>query len=287
MVIVVIEKVIIIGAPRSGTNILRDSLTNFDNVATWPCDEINYIWRHKNCFYKSDEFPVELATEPVRRYVQSQFNWVARRFSPKYVVEKTCANSLRVPFVNEIVPDSRFILIYRDGLDVVGSAMDRWTSGLEIAYLFKKLRFVPLFDIPVYAARYGWSHMFRVLSSESRLAVWGPRWRDMESVLRKRPLDEVVAIQWQRCLEESYSSLCKMPSDRWISVKYEKLTADPICEMRKILNFLGIDADDDALVRATRDVRSSSVGKGREALSPETVSRLQLLIGETLQKFGY
>ena len=36
--------VIIIGAPRSGTNMLRDILTNFEGIETWPCDEINYIW---------------------------------------------------------------------------------------------------------------------------------------------------------------------------------------------------------------------------------------------------
>jgi len=34
--------IIIVGAPRSGTNMLRDVLTSFDGVCTWPCDEINY-----------------------------------------------------------------------------------------------------------------------------------------------------------------------------------------------------------------------------------------------------
>ena len=35
--------VIIIGAPRSGTNILRDTLTSLSNVGTWGCDEIPYL----------------------------------------------------------------------------------------------------------------------------------------------------------------------------------------------------------------------------------------------------
>ena len=29
-----------------GHNMLRDVLTKLPGVATWPCDEINYIWRH-------------------------------------------------------------------------------------------------------------------------------------------------------------------------------------------------------------------------------------------------
>ena len=33
--------VVIIGAPRSGTNMLRDVLVGVGGYATWPCDEIN------------------------------------------------------------------------------------------------------------------------------------------------------------------------------------------------------------------------------------------------------
>ncbi len=65
--------VIIIGAPRSGTNMLRDVLTSFEKIGTWPCDEINYIWRHGNVRYPSDEIPRERATEPVKNYIRQHF----------------------------------------------------------------------------------------------------------------------------------------------------------------------------------------------------------------------
>ena len=39
-----INPIIIIGAPRSGTNILRDTISSFNEVGTWDCDEIPYIW---------------------------------------------------------------------------------------------------------------------------------------------------------------------------------------------------------------------------------------------------
>src|SRR5699024_12209800 len=117
--------VVIIGAPRSGTNMLRDVLCSLDHVATWPCDEINYIWRHGNLRYPSDELPPKRATVPVRRYIRRQFDWVMRRYGVRYVVEKTCANSLRVPFVDAVVPEAKYVFIRRDGLDAVGSAMGR------------------------------------------------------------------------------------------------------------------------------------------------------------------
>ncbi len=148
------QTVVVIGAPRSGTNMLRDILTQFDGVATWPCDEINYIWRHGNIRCQTDCFEPHMARDSVRRYIREQFDWVAERYDARTVVEKTCANSLRVPFVDAVVPEARFVFIRRNGLDAVGSAMARWKAALDIPYLARKARFVPVIDIPWYAGRY-------------------------------------------------------------------------------------------------------------------------------------
>ena len=64
------------------------------------------------------------------------------------MVEKTCANSLRISFVNEVVPEAKYIFIYRDGIDSTGSAKLRWTAELDIHYILKKVRFVPMMDLP-------------------------------------------------------------------------------------------------------------------------------------------
>ncbi len=63
---------------------------------------------------------------------------MARRDDADVVVEKTCANSLRVPFVDRVVPEARYVFIRRDGLDAVGSAMARWKAPLDIPYLARK-----------------------------------------------------------------------------------------------------------------------------------------------------
>ena len=38
------------------------------------------------------------------------------------MVEKTCANTLRLPFVDKVLPEARYLHIVRDGVDVVASA---------------------------------------------------------------------------------------------------------------------------------------------------------------------
>ena len=122
------KDVIIIGAPRSGTNMLRDVLTSLEGIETWPCDEINYIWRHGNVGYPSDEIPAEMATRKVQSYIRKKFDSIADKTHAEIIVEKTCANSLRVPFVDRLLPDAKYIFIYRDGVDATGSDR-RFTMG--------------------------------------------------------------------------------------------------------------------------------------------------------------
>src|SRR5262245_2527282 len=103
------QPVIIIGAGRSGTNMVRDLLTALPSCATWPCDEINYIWRYGNATFPTDELTAEHARPEVVRYIRRQFGHLARTTSAKWIVEKTCANSLRVDFVRAVVPEAKFI----------------------------------------------------------------------------------------------------------------------------------------------------------------------------------
>ena len=281
------KPLVIIGAPRSGTNMLRDILTQFDGVATWPCDEINYIWRHGNLRYPSDELPASLATESVQRYIRRQFEWVARRYDASIVVEKTTANSLRVPFVDSVVPDARYVFIRRDGLDAVGSAIKRWKAPLDIPYLAQKARFVPPADLPYYAIRYLGSHVYRLMSREKRVAFWGPRLARMDELLANHPLDEICALQWQRCVEQSVEAFDHMDPSRWIEVVYESFVTHPDEQLRRILTFAGIEASADQVAAAVAGVRADSVGKGRASLSDEAAERLRDLVGPMLKRLGY
>ncbi|GHC35079.1 sulfotransferase family protein [Aidingimonas halophila] len=280
-------KTIIIGAPRSGTNMLRDVLCEFEGVATWPCDEINYIWRHGNVRYPSDEIPAELATPEVQSYIRKRFDWVAGHYRAHTVVEKTCANSLRVPFVDRVVPEAKYIFIYRDGLDATGSAKLRWKAKLDIPYLLEKVRFVPLTDLPYYGINYLWSHVHRLFSHENRLAFWGPALDDMSAILEQHTLNEVCALQWQRCVEKAEAAFGEMADDRVVRVCYEDFVQAPERELTRVLDFLGIQVPEDEVKAAVAGVSSRSVGKGRASLGDDETASLESLVGETLKHYGY
>jgi hypothetical protein len=281
------QPVIIVGAPRSGTNMLRDVLTSFDGVSTWPCDEINYIWRHGNVRYPSDEIPAERANPAIQSYIRQRFSDIRGKYSADMIIEKTCANSLRVPFVDAVVPDAKYIFIYRDGIDTTGSAKERWTAELDIPYILEKVQFVPKIDLPYYGLRYFWARIHRLISREKRLAFWGPTLDNMQSILQNHTLNEVCALQWQRCVEKAEEAFSRMPSEKVFRVRYEDFVSYPEQELTRVLQFMDKDVAPEHVANAVKGVSPRSLGKGRKALGEQEVANLEALVGETLKRYDY
>ena len=277
--------VVIVGAPRSGTNMLRDVLTSIPGVTTWPCDEINLIWRHGNRSEPSDELEPDMARPEVRRYIRRRFEQI-RRHSGPIVVEKTCANSLRVGFVRAVLPSAKYILITRDGLDAAASAMQRWHAAFDLSYTAAKARFVPISDVPFYGARFLAHHVRRTATARTGQVStwWGPRPAGYRDLMARHPLDELCALQWQRCVERARVDLVGLPPDQLHHVRYEDFVADPGAHVDELTSFLGLSGVTPSGLDA---VRATSVGKGRAALGAETITRLEALVGGTLKELGY
>jgi hypothetical protein len=270
---------VIIGAGRSGTNMLRDVLCRMPGFGTWPCDEINYIWRHGNRAHPDDEFPAEFARPKVQDFLRRAFAACARREGVDTVVEKTCANTLRVGFVAAALPESaRFLHLVRDGQDVVASAGKRWTAPLDIPYLLRKARFVPPLDLPYYAFRYLGARMHRLVDREGKVSFWGPRYRGMDEDLRTRSLVEVCGLQWRRSVERALEDLEKLGPGRVLHLRYERFVASPGAELARIGRFLGEDWGEEAVAAAVAPVSRGSVGKGGRELDAEQQAVVQEVV---------
>ena len=280
------QPVIIVGAARSGTNMLRDLLTTLDGVETWPCDEINYIWRHGNASLRHDALPPEAATASVQRFIRRQFASQARTGSCRWLIEKTCANSLRVGFVDKVVPEAKYVQIVRDGRDVVASALKRWVAPLDVGYIAKKIRYVPPGDLAYYGTRYLGDRLYKLFSSETRLRAWGPRYETMMDDLRSRPLDEVCARQWALSVERADSVLSTL-GDRVIRIRYEDFVASPKKPFRELVEFLGVPASEAQIDSAVSGVFSESSGGWKRKLAEEQIARLEAVMAPQLEQLGY
>jgi len=281
--------IIIIGAARSGTNMLRDIMCAQPGYATWPCDEINYIWRYGNTRYPYDEFSPDMASPVVKKYIRKQFRWVERKYGVAHVVEKTCANSLRVDYVKEIFPHALFINIIRDGRDAASSALKRWKAPLDIPYLLKKARFVPFKDLFYYAGRYVGTHIHRLLfSSDKSLSIWGPKFAGFEKLVQDLSLLEVCAVQWLKSVELSTAALSAHPQPgNRLCVKYEDFVSAPATKMKEIYEYFNLSFDEAVLEESCRNVRTASVGKYKQDLDAGQQETLENLLQHKLKELGY
>ncbi len=273
------KKVVIIGAPRSGTNMLRDALCALPGVATWPCDEINYLWRVGNVDFPTDELPSSLVTLKAKNRIGKAFDWVAKKYGADVVVEKTCANSLRIPFVERVLDDPLYVYIVRDGVDASVSAAERWTGEIDYRYLLKKMRFVPRADLPRYATRFVRARMARGSSSDRRVATWGPKFEGLEAVAGVETTLQLAARQWKACVDAADRDFAQIDERRIATLKYEEFVARPAAHLQVLANWIGATGTDVDIANAVRGVTTASVGRGRAALSRQQLESVEAIVG--------
>lgn len=286
--------VIIVGAPRSGTNILRDVLTSVPGYETWPCDEINLVWKHHNRAVPHDELTPDDARPEVTRYLRRTFERLERRTSAHTVVEKTCATSLRVGFVAAAFPDARFVFIKRDGLDAAASTIQRWDAPFDARYVANKLRYAPKSDLPFYAGQFiakrrasrrAAQTAGRATGTRHVESWWGPKPHDHLALRQHHSLDELAVLQWKRCVDATLRDLEDVPVGQVHEIAYETFVHDPAATMSDLMAFLG--SPQTAAGEMLRTVTPTSIGKGRATFDQDSTQRLTALASDTLNRLGY
>lgn len=273
-----INPVFIIGAARSGTNILRDSLCKVPQFTTWPCDEINLIFRHGNLNSKTDEFQAFHAGTTIKKFIKNEFELLSKKFPDSTIVEKTCANSLRVPFLLEIFPHAKFIFLIRNGYDVVASAKLRWTSKIEPKYLVKKIRFVPIADFPYHIVNFLKNRLFQFFSKEKRVAIWGPIYNGMKEDVITKTLDEVCALQWRNTVVKAFEDLNKLAPKDTLFISYECMCANPSKTFSRVFEFLNTKIDNSILTEIKNEIRFKFPGNGKSKINSDVHIEVSAII---------
>ena len=279
-----LKPLIIVGAPRSGTNALRDTICSLSHFSTWPCDEINYIWRYGNSDYPTDCIPVDNITPSISEYIRGEFLKRLARFSqedmPHILVEKTCANCLRLPFVSSLFPDAKYIYIQRDPYDVVASSLKRWTAKLDIPYLLKKARYVPKSELSKYFFKYIKSRFHLYSSSFKSLKTWGPRFPGIDKVRQDSSLEYLCAYQWSFCCLYAKEFLAR-PDISYVSTTYESFSRNPSAVLNSVLNQLGYTVNLSSVEEVCNKIHSRSIGNGLLSLSQYQIDEINSAIQQS------
>ncbi len=185
--------IVIIGAARSGTKMLRDALAAATGAGKVPYD-VGFVWRHGNEDCPHDALTADMISPRSRRFIRRFIDRYARG-TPPAVIEKTVGNALRVEAVASVLPDARFIHLVRDGVDVAESLRRQWIASADFGYLVRKLRHFPVRLAPRYATGYVWSAVRRRIHPSGRVGTWGPRYPGIDKDLHEHDLLQHAHVQ--------------------------------------------------------------------------------------------
>ncbi|MBB2890188.1 sulfotransferase family protein [Flexivirga oryzae] len=275
------RRIILIGAARSGTKIIRDSLANATDIGSVPYD-INFVWRYGNESMPDDTLSDVTASVATRRFITK---YVDRYANNGVVLEKTVSNSLRIPFVQQIFPDATFIHLIRDGIDAIGSTRSQWLAPTDKAYMLRKLRHFPPRLLPSYGRKFAMGLLARQ-NREAPRATWGVRYAGIDEDLKRDGLLVACAQQWRYSVESALTALDNLDL-KVINVRYEELVAHPGTVLGNLAKDLDLSAHPSVLGGVESRVTDENVGKGSRQLSREELIAIGPIVDPTLERLGY
>jgi hypothetical protein len=221
--------VFIVAAPRSGSTLLFETLAVSRHLCTIGGEGHMLVEGMPELQpgapgVESNRLVAEHATPDAAQRIRAQILANLRDASGRPVpadsalrfLEKTPKNALRIPFFNAVFPDARFIFLWRDPQENLGSIIDAWGSGR-----WKTYNGLPGFDGP-------WSLLLP------------PGWKSLNG----KPMEEIAAAQWDAANRTVLDDLAALPANRWTAVHYADLIAHPARTVSRLCAFLGFEPDD-------------------------------------------
>lgn len=284
------QPLIIVAAPHSGGELLGDLLTQLPDVAMWSTEVSNSVWRYSQAALNHDELTVESASDDVCRYLQGHFARRAKASGAKFLVDVTPANSLRVDFVQRVLPTARFLFVVRDGRDIIEETPLRPTPT-------RRSRFgqTPTSDLPHYFFDSMKTKLANLVPRKRSPIPNGPQFRGMTAYVRRFGYLAAVAKQWAVCVSKAAQAFEEMTDEglsQWgddvvLPLQYEAFVEEPIDELWDVCDFIGYDVEEGTLESICAHVSTDSVGRWKSSDTCNQLDGVAEILNPLLAEFGY
>jgi hypothetical protein len=215
-------------------------------------NERGQIWGND---YRNPNVPTELCAEDIMdvdrqriRNILSFFQW----WHSSTVVIKQVQASLKLDVIIEIFPNSRLVVLFRDGRATVESLIrTTMADSKRQQYLF---------------GQYGRPKDFR----DWHTAGW---------------LEKMCHL-WRAYVNHIQEAMARLPDHRYVQVRYEALCKDPRAEIRRIDTHLRLDPSERNWAYIPSEWANQN-WKFRENLSPTEQAAIEQRLGDLLIELGY
>lgn len=278
------EPILIVGCPRSGTTMLGNLLAKHPDVAYW--EEPRTVWSRGNAWQSDDRLLAEHLNPAIAGHIDRRFHRFQKQSGKSRFAEKTPSNTLRLPFIHALYPDSRIIHIVRDGRAVVNSMLKMLATPPRRGRILARLRETHWRDLPALLPLAG-RELTRLRSADRRRSFWGPRPPGWEQWL-DLPAPLMLTRQWGAMVKTARSDLQLFPEDQRLEVRYEDLLADPIRWLDEIRQLTDLPPTSEAFgAAAVASISKNPAQRWRQQLDPETVHVIEEEAGGILAQLGY
>ena len=153
--------------------------------------------------------------------------------------------------------------IKRNPYDVVYSAINRWRSTVNLSYVLRKARYIPISNIPYYAFRFFIHRLNGAFDSSKALPTWGPRFKSIDHFRKILSLEELCALQWGHCCNSAEKSLNLLKAQGVLvyEMNYEDFVVNPYSIIVDCMSFFDFKYDKSILKESVSNINDFSIGK--------------------------
>ena len=269
------DPVFLVGCSRSGTTVSYETLAAAPQFIKFGY-ELPQFWDSLygplNNGWQSEAATADDA-HPAHRHAAMRHFYA--RLGPGLVLDKTCINVMRVPYLLKLFPQARFVFIHRDGRDNISSLIDGWRFDGH----FRMDLYLDPPPEPVAiegGAFTDWSFFYP------------PGWRDWN----RATLAEVCAHQWLSANRLALQARRLVPARQWIQLRYEDIFERPLEMFRTAFDRLDVPFTD-ALRQRCANLQPTSIVKGQprkqkwKEQNPQEVERILPMIRAMQAELGY
>ena len=276
--------IFLLGNVRSGTTMIQDLFGLHPEVVTW--FEPRTIWMYADPGRPHDRFDASDAKPAVVKYIRMRFLDYQRQHGGLRIMEKTPSNVLRVPYMNAIFPEAKYVYIVREPLAYLSSSELKWRREISWAKLRKRIAEVPKSQLHYYAWRYFVDKFRKKVLRRKYVSVWGVRYPGIYDDLKDDPIETIIARQWAFASEQVERDLDELDPHLVLRVRYEDFVLNPVEEFRRILAHFGLGSS----LRIDEAVRNT-VDKDRQnkwkRLKPGSLAPCLPILQPEMERHGY
>jgi hypothetical protein len=271
------DPVFVVGCSRSGTTVTYETLAASPQLLSFGYEIPQFwngLWGPQHSGWESEAAGAEQARPDHRQQAMRHFYaWLGRG----RLLDKSCINVMRIPYLLRLFPNATFIYIQRDGRDNISSLMDGWRQRGR-------------FDLRQYLGPLPEPVTIQGGEFDDWCFFLPPGWRDYN----QSSLEEACAWQWIVANRMALDAGRTVPVAQWIHIRYEDILERPIEMFRGVFERLGIPFDATLQARcASLDRRPTSIVEGPPKLqkwrdrNPAAVERILDRIRPMMLELGY